>query len=105
MATKKRFIEAYSLMEAFRRYMVENYDRERCASEENCKLCERGCLWRKVLTVAPTVDAVEVVRCKDCKHHDIFNDLPYCNHTRGLAGSVSQDGYCYLGERKDNGSK
>jgi hypothetical protein len=44
----------------------------------------------------------EVVRCIDCKHHDIFDDLPYCNHTRGLAGSVSQDGYCYLGERKDN---
>ena len=48
---------------------------------------------------------VEVVRCIDCKHHEIFNDLPYCNHTRGLAGSVSQDGYCYLGEMKNNGSE
>ena len=45
------------------------------------------------------------VRCKDCKHHEIFDDLLYCNHTRGLAGSVQPDGYCYLGERKDNGSE
>ena len=54
---------------------------------------------------APTVDAVEVVRCINCKHHEIFDNLPYCNHTRGLAGSVSPDGYCYLGEREDNGSE
>ena len=25
----------------------------------------------------PTIDAVEVVRCKDCKHHHYQKDVPY----------------------------
>ena len=64
----KRLIDANALMDAFRNYMVERYDKEKCVSEENCKTCEKSCLWRKIVSVAPTVDAVEVVRCKDCKH-------------------------------------
>lgn len=43
------------------------------------------------------------VRCKDCKHNCTFDTLLYCDHVRGLAGSVSPDGYCYLGERKNDG--
>lgn len=55
----------------------------------------------------PTVDAVEVVRCKDCK----FGVIPYgdehdgwieCSniHGRPLFGC---DGFCSYGERKSNG--
>ena len=61
MATKKRLVDANALMDAFRKYMVERHDRDRCASEENCKVCDRPCLWQKVVRTAPTVDAVEVV--------------------------------------------
>jgi hypothetical protein len=39
----------------------------------------------------PDADAVEVVRCKDCKHK------PTCKHTRRLG----INGYCSEGERKD----
>ena len=49
----------------------------------------------------PTVDVVEVVRCKDCKKYSPFNCVNYgiC----GLHGS-STDGnaYCSEGERKAN---
>ena len=51
-----RLIDANALMEAFRTYMVENHDREKCVSEENCNACERGCLWRKIVVKAPTID-------------------------------------------------
>ena len=49
----------------------------------------------------PTVDAVEVVRCKDCKHNEHFDTLLYCDHTRGLAGSVSPNSFCSYGERRE----
>lgn len=50
-----RLIDADALMDAFRRYMAEKFDREKCVSEENCKTCESGCLWRKIVNNAPTV--------------------------------------------------
>ena len=60
MEQEKRLIDANALMDAFRSYMVERYDKEKCVSEENCKTCDKSCLWRKIVSVAPTVDAVEV---------------------------------------------
>ena len=52
-----------------------------------------------IIDDAPTVDAVEVVRCKDCKHakkikigvHCTFNEIGF-----------SEDDFCSYGERKDN---
>ena len=57
--------------------------------------------WFKSL---PTVDAVEVVRCKDCKYYEIGKDyLPYCNHCDGgIADYPRKDDFCSYGERKDN---
>ena len=55
---------------------------------------------RKLMEEAPTVDAVEVVRCKDCKR--------YCKSAIGmddcllLCVDVKPDDYCSHGERKDN---
>ena len=56
-----------------------------------------------------TVDAVEVVRCKDCKYFEL-------NHWDGLiitaheicskwadGCKTNKDGYCFLGERKTDG--
>lgn len=51
---------------------------------------------------AQTVDAVEVVRCKDCKYRadelDCGNYL--CN--RKMIGMVRPNDFCSFGERKDN---
>ena len=46
-----------------------------------------------VLQEAPTVDAVEVVRCKDCIAHNLCK----FEQSQGL------DGFCSYGERKCNG--
>ena len=46
-----------------------------------------------ILQEAPTVDAVPVVRCKDCVSHNFCNFEQY----QGL------DGFCSYGERKCNG--
>jgi len=50
----------------------------------------------------PSVDAVEVVRCKDCKHlqRDTIFGVSYCGGKR-----VTGDWYCADGERRaDDGS-
>ena len=50
-----------------------------------------------ILREAPTVDAVEVVRCKDCAvPHNKYTGCPKLN---GLV--TPPDFYCPFGERKD----
>lgn len=48
---------------------------------------------------APTIDAVPVVRCKDCKYL-MFSDF-YGECGRGYMGIVSPDDYCSKGELKN----
>ena len=47
----------------------------------------------------PTVDAVEVVRCKDCKYYDGECPYPVCNYHEG---NVNETDFCAWGERKEN---
>ena len=54
-----------------------------------------------VLDYAPTVDAVVVTRCKDCKDFRRNNDNdPYCANRRGLDDPVP-DGFCNYGDPKE----
>ena len=50
---------------------------------------------------APTVDAVEVVRCRECKHCDPENH--HCDHHMGTAAPLRRkpDDFCSYGERKE----
>lgn len=56
-----------------------------------------------LVTNAPTVDAVEVVRCRDCKHW--LKDFAGCSDNVGrceLANyAIGANGYCLYGEQKD----
>lgn len=58
------------------------------------------------IKAAPTVDAVEVVRCKDCAKDGLFT-CPICfieNKTLHFINH-SPDFYCGEGERKDGDSE
>lgn len=105
MEKEKWLIDANALMDAFRSYMAERYDEEKCVSEENCKTCEKSCLWRKIVSAAPTVDAVEVTRIEEVKqtilqtfdnliaiHRDISNS-PLANSARYLDIPESSNDY------------
>ena len=54
---------------------------------------------KEALGKVPTVDAVEVVRCKDCKYAD----------EDGLCGNVvwynKEDDFCSMGERREDADK
>lgn len=61
-----------------------------------------------VLLTAPTVDAVEVVRRKDCEHcyKATFSSTGYRCKVWGVYDKdceVTPEHYCSYGERKDNG--
>lgn len=60
-------------------------------------ICEDAADVRKEIETAPTVDAVEVVRCKDCKHWE-DGYFGYCTkiHT-----AMDYDAFCAYGERKE----
>ena len=58
-----------------------------------------------MIKTAPTVDAVPVVRCKDCARCVTHKGVPICNKWRTFP-EVELDGFCSYGERKegaDNG--
>lgn len=56
----------------------------------------------KVVMSVPTVDVVEVVRCKDCKWYSVakWDDevLHGCHCSSGMV-DIEADGYCSYGER------
>lgn len=54
---------------------------------------------KMVIANAPTVDAVEVVRCKDCKKR---NAILWCERSH-LA--VEDDDFCSRGERREDADK
>lgn len=58
----------------------------------------------EILRAIPTVDAVPVVRCKDCKYaqndYDGFSTTVGCNMLKCATGWHS---FCSYGERKDGG--
>ncbi len=51
----------------------------------------------EMMKTAPTVDAVPVVRCKDCAR---FDKKRGCNLVEGL-NIAKTDSFCSYGERKD----
>ena len=54
----------------------------------------------------PTVDALEVIRCRDCKYHRWEQELchgrieHFCSNPKGLT-VVRKDTFCSYGERKE----
>ena len=63
-----------------------------------------------IIDEAPTIDAVPVVRCKDCEYRKVFefhhNGIEYFTKecirgNKGVIESCGDGGYCSLAERKE----
>ena len=70
----------------------DNYGGDKCRA---CRVDDAMCL----IDDSTAVDAVEVVRCKDCKHI-MFSDF-YGECKLGVFGIVMPNDFCSYGERKD----
>lgn len=60
---------------------------------------------RKLIEDAPTVDAVEVIRCGECRHwvHE-FGIVGHCNYA-GIHLDHANYGFCSCGERRSDGEE
>ena len=58
----------------------------------------------EVIKNAPTVDAVPVVRCKDCKYGRKDGNFDFVCGKIWRIGRINADDFCSYGERKENGT-
>ena len=95
MATKKRLVDVDVLIADYKA-CVENDPHEYIPPA----------MIVKDLESEPLVDAVEVVRCKDCRYYDNSEGIEWCaiNSRFSPDGtdwhSFPEDGYCSYGEKK-----
>ena len=95
---------------------ADSLQRRICGAKCGCEYEDCGnegdCGYDHFISNAPTIDAVPVVRCRECKHHYWEQEpchgksVHYCKlpHMRGV--EVFKEFFCYYGERKegaDNG--
>ena len=78
--------------------------------EEQFGISDADILAKEEIRYAPTVDAVVVTRCKDCKHLCVWNrkDIyAFCSKTNIAFLPFELDTrtfFCSYGERKDGGA-
>ena len=54
----------------------------------------------KQTSEAPAVDAVPVVRCRECKWWQEDDDVGHCDNPDGLDNYAKPEDFCSYGERK-----
>lgn len=89
-----RLIDGNALKEAFYQKMKEllkSTDTPQISNEAISLLCGAS-----LITDAPTIYAVPVMRCKDCKHYET------CRTTNVWAVKPGENWFCADGERKED---
>ena len=81
-ASEKRLIDANAL--------ISEYDRVHIGEPGKA---------RKLIADAPTVDAVEVTRCRKCKYHEDTNVIGFV-HCRLYDLTMEHNDLCSYGKRK-----
>ena len=92
MATEKRLIDANALLAEIERIYTEHYEKSAYKFIHDFFRA-----MRRRIRIAPTVDAVEVVRCKDCISGKGSTHKACPLYKQGL---MKDDDYCSVGERR-----
>lgn len=90
-----RLIDAEALAEKLETLAV------RYKAMGNTELAEDYLFILRVLEPAPTVDAVPVVRCRECRHHYDDIDGPCCTFGPCTDTTMFPDDFCSYGEREE----
>ena len=96
-SSKKRLIDADALLNEFlKRYTGRERNRNLVFAA-----CEIKQDFADMISDFQTVDAVEVVRCRECKHCDPENY--HCDHPMSTAAPLRRkpDDFCSYGKRKE----
>ena len=96
MANEKRLIDANALVEAIITDYWEHFTQ--CHDTDQTALID---MVREDIGNSPTVDAVEVVRCKNCNYFG-GHGMCYCHAAdeKGTPIFVREDDFCSYGERR-----
>lgn len=100
---KKRLIDADELLNEFLKRYTER-ERNRNLVFAACEIKQD---FADMISDFPTVDAVEVVRCRECKHLNVVNRkelYAHCPKTNTVFLPFELDTrehFCSLGERKE----
>ena len=95
-----RLIDADALKDVLERHFYIPDDQSGHLIKQWMKVAINNCI--TLLNKAPTIDAVEVVRCKDCKHWAVLEECGhYCNHWGNLMTDTLEDDFCSNGERRE----
>lgn len=65
-------------------------------------ISDEDIIFKEMLEDAPTIDAVPVIRCKDCRHRYITGDTTHYYVCDFMDAEYNDNGYCHNGEGKDN---
>lgn len=83
--------------EALRRRMYhEAFETDNGMQKWDSGLWIRYKIFENVIEAEPTADAVEVVRCKECKY--FYKASKYCSEFM----TKDEDGFCKWGERRED---
>lgn len=99
MENKKRLIDANAVLEKLSRMI------DYCKTDKKVNATIALFQVGDAIMDCKTVDAVEVVRCKDCKHYgyEPYDNGDKCCERWGEWIFPNEDDFCSCGERKDNG--
>ena len=108
-----RLIDADATINYLREYRCKDCDRRKgmkngkirfCyeIGEAPCRACDIGDTIDYFLDedISPTIDAVQVVRCKDCKHWAEYSQLEGTGFCPYHDGNTKYDWFCADGERR-----
>ena len=101
MASEKRLIDANDVVAYLQRTKIDNVlpNWQDLSPTTKCAVLKIVMALRATILRAKTVDAVEVVRCKDCKQCEyIVYDYGRCRKTMLL---IKNDDFCSYGERRE----
>ena len=104
MANEKRLIDANALCRDIEKRICEPCKADgKDYHEVVCRVCWVDDM-RIEIEAAPTVDAVEVVRCKDCKQWRRNSGIAESPNGHCFCHDIETNGhdFCSYGERKDN---
>ena len=99
-----RMIDADALKALYKEYLNEPHAQVMTAAGQGMQIAIKSCI--EFLESATTIEAVPVVRCKDCKWYAPNNDDSWIGcalDTRHPEDEPKADDFCSYGERKDNG--
>lgn len=90
-----RLIDADKLLEIYKKWIPQLLPKEDEGDRRGVETCI------SVLEDMQTVDAVPVVRCRECKYCDPENH--HCDHHMGTVAPLRRepDDFCSYGERKE----